>query len=175
VDTTLRAPVIARPPPDRTAGPLAWLRANLFADWKNTLATLVVVAIIGRLLPDIVDWALVRAVARPDNAACRALEHTGACWGVIAEKYRLILFGRYPYDEQWRPLLATLLMVAMLVASCTRVLWSRWLVVAWIAVLALFFVLMRGGVAGLASVETARWGGARTCRRYVRSASSMSS
>jgi general L-amino acid transport system permease protein len=31
--------------------------------------------------------------------------------------------------------------------------------VAWIAVLAIFFVLMRGGVAGLTPVETARWGG----------------
>ena len=60
------------------------------------------------------------AVARPDNAACRAIGHAGACWGVIAEKYRLILFGRYPYDEQWRPLVATALMIALLAASCYR-------------------------------------------------------
>jgi general L-amino acid transport system permease protein len=159
MDTALHAPVIARPPPVRTAGPLAWLRANLFAGWKSTLATLVVVAIIARLLPEVIDWAVVRAVTQPDNAACRALDHSGACWGVIVEKYRLILFGRYPFDQQWRPLIATLLMVVMLIASCTRVLWSRWLVVAWLAVLAVFFVLMRGGVAGLAPVETARWGG----------------
>ena len=129
------------------------------AGWKSTLATLVVVAVIARLLPDIIDWAVVRAVTQPDNAACRALDHSGACWGVIAEKYRLILFGRYPFDEQWRPLIATLLMVVMLIASCTRVLWSRWLIVAWLVVLAVFFVLMRGGVAGLTPVETARWGG----------------
>ena len=159
MDTALHAPVIARPPPVRSAGPLAWLRANLFADWKNALATIVVVALIARWVPEIFDWAVVRAVTQPDNAACRALDHSGACWGVIAEKYRLILFGRYPFDEQWRPLVATLLMVAMLVASCTRVLWSRWLVVVWLAVLAVFFALMRGGVAGLTPVETARWGG----------------
>ena len=143
----------------RGAGLLAWLRANLFADWKNALATLVVVVLIARWLPGIIDWALIRAITKPDNAACRALDHAGACWGVIAEKYRLILFGRYPFAEQWRPLLATLLMVVMLVASCTRVLWSRWLVVAWLAVLVVFFALMRGGVAGLTPVETARWGG----------------
>ena len=42
----------------------------------------------------------------------------GACWGFVAEKYRLILFGRYPYEEQWRPLLASLLIVALLGRSC---------------------------------------------------------
>ena len=162
MDTALHAPVIARPPPVRSAGTLAWLRANLFADWKNALATIVVVALIARWLPGIIDWAVVRSVSQPDNAACRALDHTGACWGVIAEKYRLILFGRYPFDEQWRPLFATLLMVVMLVASCTRVLWSRWLVVAWLAVLAVFFALMRGGVLGLTPVETARWAACRS-------------
>ena len=31
--------------------------------------------------------------------------------------------------------------------------------VGWLAVLAVFFVLMRGGVAGLTPVETSRWGG----------------
>jgi len=159
MDTALHTPIAARPAPVRTTGLIAWLRANLFADWKSTLATLFIGALVLRWLPDFLDWAVVRAVTRPDNAACRALEHGGACWGVIAEKYRLILFGRYPFDEQWRPLVATLLMVVMVVASCTRVLWSRWLVLAWIAVIAAFFVLMRGGIAGLAPVETARWGG----------------
>jgi len=36
---------------------------------------------------------------------------------VIAEKYRLIIFGRYPYEEQWRPELATVLLVGLLMAS----------------------------------------------------------
>ena len=58
-------------------------------------------------------WAVGNAVARPDNAACRAIGHAGACWGVVAEKYRLILFGRYPYEEHWRPLVATLKARAM--------------------------------------------------------------
>ncbi len=90
------------------------------------------------------EWAVWNAVARPDNAACRAVGHAGACWGVVAEKYRLILFGRYPYEEQWRPLIATALMIALLAASCYRPFWKRWLIALWIAVLAAFFVLMFG-------------------------------
>ena len=108
-----------------------------------------------------------KAVARPDNAACRELEYAGACWGVVAEKYRLILFGRYPYDEQWRPLVATGLMIALLAASCYRGFWSRWLIVAWAVVLSVFFVLMRGGWFGLTPVETSRWGGLPLTLRQV--------
>ena len=149
----------SRPPPVATEGVLPWLRRNLFADWKNTLGTLVVLALLVVYVPPLLDWVVFNAVARPDNAACRELEYAGACWGVVAEKYRLILFGRYPYDEQWRPLVATGLMIALLAASCYRGFWSRWLIVAWAAVLAAFFMLMMGGVLGLSHVETARWGG----------------
>jgi general L-amino acid transport system permease protein len=86
--------VPSRPPPVATEGVLPWLRRNLFSDWKNTLGTVVVLALLARYLPPLLDWAVLNAVARPDNAACRELGHAGACWGVVAEKYRLILFGR---------------------------------------------------------------------------------
>ena len=100
-----------------------------------------------------------QAVWIPDVKACRAAEGAGACWGVIAEKYRVIIFGRYPFEQQWRPLVATLLMLAMLVASCTRAFWKPWLAGLWIVVLTVFMVLMYGGTLGLAKVETDRWGG----------------
>ena len=50
-------------------------------------------------------------------------------------------------------------MVALLVASCVRVFWKPWLVLLWLAVLALFFALMFGGFAGMEYVDTDRWGG----------------
>jgi len=108
------------------------------------------------------DWAVVRAVAQPDYAACK-LPERGACWGFIAEKWRLIVFGRYPYEAQWRPALATAAVVAMLVASALPAGWTkrgaRWLAAGWIAALAAFFLLMLGGAFGLAVVGTERWGG----------------
>ncbi|MGZ5891159.1 MAG: amino acid ABC transporter permease [Caldimonas sp.] len=108
------------------------------------------------------DWGVIRAVAQPDYAACK-LPGRGACWGFVAEKWRLILFGRYPYEAQWRPALATAAVVAMLVASALPAGWSRrgarGLALGWIAALALFFLLMLGGVFGLEVVGTERWGG----------------
>jgi general L-amino acid transport system permease protein len=151
-------PIAARPAPVRSDGLTGWMRANLFADWKTSAATAVIGGLLLWYLPQLLNWAVVRAVWLADAETCRAAG-AGACWGVVAEKYRLIIFGRYPFDQQWRPLVATLLMVGLLVASCTRAFWRSWLVMLWVVVLAAFFALMYGGVMGLAKVETDRWGG----------------
>lgn len=151
-------PIEPRPAPIKTEGPVAWARANLFADWKTTLSTVLIGGVLLWYLPQLLHWALVTAQWRPDAEACRA-DGVGACWGVVAEKYRLIIFGRYPFEEQWRPLVATGLMLGLLVASCMRAFWKPWLALLWIGVLAAFFALMYGDVAGLTKVETDRWGG----------------
>ena len=78
---------------------------------------------------------------------------------MVAEKYRIILFGRYPFEEQWRPLVATVLLLGLLVASCMRAFWKSWLVILWAVVLGAFFALMYGNVLGLSKIETDRWGG----------------
>jgi len=101
------------------------------------------------------DWALVRAVWQPDPQACRAA--SGACWGFIVEKHRLIAFGTYPYEEHWRPGLASLLLIALWVLTALRQ--RRWVVAAWAAGLVVIGILMWGGVLGLPYVENERWGG----------------
>lgn len=151
-------PIPARPAPINTEGPIAWVRANLLGDWKTTLSTLLVGAFLLWYVPQLLNWALFKAAWLPDAEACRA-DGVGACWGVVAEKYRLIIFGRYPFEEQWRPLVATTLMVGLLVASCVRYFWKPWLAALWLAVLAAFFTLMYGNTLGLSLVETDRWGG----------------
>ena len=151
-------PVAPRPAPANTLGPVAWVQANLFADWRTTLSTVFLGGVLSWCVPQLLHWALLSAEWQPNAAACRA-EGVGACWGVVAEKYRFIIFGRYPFEQQWRPLVATALMIALLVASCTRAFWRSWLVPLWVAVLSAAFALMYGGVIGLARIETDRWGG----------------
>jgi general L-amino acid transport system permease protein len=151
-------PIASRPAPVNTEGPVAWVKANLLADWKTTLSTIIVGGFLLWYVPQILNWAFVTASWRPNYEACRA-PGVGACWGVIAEKYRVIFFGRYPYEEQWRPLIATILLTGLLVASCIRAFWKAWLPLLWVVVLAVFFALMYGKVMGLTQVDTDRWGG----------------
>jgi general L-amino acid transport system permease protein len=159
VSAVVFTPIDSRPPPVATQGALAWIRRNFFDGWLNSLATIVTVLLLLWLVPPLFGWSIANAVFAPDNAACRAAHEHGACWGVIAEKGRLILFGRYPFEEQWRPLAACAILIALLVASCLRPFWKPWLAPLWLIVLAVCYVLMRGGVFGLTPVETSRWGG----------------
>lgn len=152
-------PIAPRPAPVKTEGLVPWIRANLFADWKSSLATLAIVALGIYYLPGFFAWAVTNAVLTQDANLCQQARGVGACWAVIGEKFRLIVFGRYPYEQQWRPELATTLLVALLVASCIRYFWKPWLALLWVLVVPAFFVLMGGGRFGLESVPTDQWGG----------------
>lgn len=143
----------------QTAATRDWLRHNLFSDAWSGLTTLLLLGGALYWLPGLVEWALLKAVFRPDAAACGAMEHAGACWGVVAEKYRAILFGRYPHAEQWRPLLATALLLLAIVASGLRLAPRGASIAAWTLALPAFFLLMGGGALGLAPVASDQWGG----------------
>jgi general L-amino acid transport system permease protein len=150
-------PIAARPAPVKTQGLFAWVRINLFGSISTSIGTLVIGTILILVIPKFLSWAVFNAVFATDYNACQAA--AGACWGVVHEKFRIIVFGRYPFEEQWRSLIATTALLSLLIVSCMRAFWKPWLALAWIAVLAFFFTVMYGGVFGLSRVETDRWGG----------------
>ncbi len=150
-------PVIAGSGVQRVA---RWLRANLFSSPGNTVTTMLVVALLAWLGGKFFAWAVLDAVwGKVGVAACNAASGQGACWAVVAEKWRQMLFGIYPQAEQWRPAAAVLLLCAMLVVSAVREFW-RWRLLAalWIGGTAACAWLMGGGL-GLSRVETSLWGG----------------
>ena len=58
------------------------------------------------LLWHLLGWAVWRAEFRADAAACQALQHRGACWGVVAEKGSQWLLGRVIESapgQPWQP------------------------------------------------------------------------
>ena len=146
------------PPPTGHAGMRRWLRERLFSSPLNTLLTALAAWLLLMALPPLVEWLFIRAHWTGTPAACRA-DTSGACWAFIADKHRFILFGTYPYEQQWRPMLATAIMIATVVASGMRRFWNAGLVLIWVAGLAASGVLMWGGVLGLARVEDTLWGG----------------
>jgi general L-amino acid transport system permease protein len=151
-----------RSPPASQIGLVGWLRANLFSSWLNSAVTLLVAYLVIRWIIGFVEWGIVNAVwSVPNNQtqACRDLKGIGACWAVVTEKHRFILFGTYPYEEHWRPALCILLFIGLYVVSAMRRFWRKELALVWIAVLAAIGVLMWGGVLGLSYVPQERWGG----------------
>ena len=85
-DATLPKRVAAREPPVTVTGALPWLRRNLFDGVANSMATLMAGMLVLIALWQILDWGVIHAVWVPDLAACRALDHNGACWGVIPRR-----------------------------------------------------------------------------------------
>jgi general L-amino acid transport system permease protein len=148
----------ARPPPTRRANAQSWLRENLFSSAASTLATLLLAGLLAWAAAVVFGWGLIDAVWVANADKCQAARGIGACWGVIAEKGRLILLGRYPAGESWRPVAATVLLLGLVAASCNRRLWNAWLALLWPTVSALYLWLMGGGL-GLSRVATDLWGG----------------
>lgn len=155
----MAAPISMKPghPAANMQGVLAWVSANLFNSRLNTVITLVLLGVMAALVPRLVDWALLSAEWRPDAAACQ--KAAGACWGFIAEKYRVIFFGTYPYDQQWRPLLAMVLLLGLIAVTLDTRTWGRTLWWSWAFGIALIWLLMFGGVFALPYVPTDQWGG----------------
>jgi general L-amino acid transport system permease protein len=139
-----------------------WLRANLFASVTSSVISVLLIALLAKAFVSLVQWGFWNAiwsVPGDQTGACRSIRGLGACWAVIPEKYRFILFGTYPFSEQWRPALVCLTFIALFYVSSRRSWWRKELVAVWTAALVLIGVLMWGGVAGLTYVSQDRWGG----------------
>ncbi len=161
-------PATARDRPRAAAhGPVDWVRKNLFGSVLSSIATIIFAVLIAREAYSFITWGLVNAVwsvpdganGQPDSSVCRNLNGTGACWALIGEKYRFMLFGRYTYAEQWRPGVVNLLFIGLYAVSAMRRFWRKELVLLWVGTLTLIGILMWGGFAGLAYVPQDQWGG----------------
>ena len=161
------APLPARPPPlIAGVGPLGWPRVNLFNSIGSSLVTIVLGLLILKWAVGFFDWGVLNAhwtvpqtPTGGDPSACRDAAVHGACWAVIGEKYRFILFGRYPFAQQWRPALVVVLFLALYGVSAMRSFWRPALMGIWAVTLTLIGVLMWGGLLGLTFVPNDLWGG----------------
>src|ERR1700749_2028132 len=78
-------------------GPWGWLRANLFSSWWSTAVTLALGYLVLRVLFGLFEWGVVHAIwsvpvganGMADTSVCQNAKGIGACWAVIADKYRL--------------------------------------------------------------------------------------
>jgi general L-amino acid transport system permease protein len=107
------------------AGPLAWIRANLFSSPVNSLMTLVCVYIVVASVPDLVRFYIIDAVWTGSNRdACLADKvgrPVGACWAYIADRFQYFIYGSYPVPQRWR----VNIVFAMFALGVVWMLWDR--------------------------------------------------
>ncbi|MFW6055366.1 MAG: amino acid ABC transporter permease, partial [Thermodesulfobacteriota bacterium] len=152
-----RQPAAAKKAPIIKISALAWIKANLFNGWFNSLLTLVTLYLLWKVVPPFIQWAFIDSLWTAAAGACQ--QSDGACWSVISHNFRFIIFGFYPYDQHWRPLMAMLLLCGLIFYSRDRTRWRKSLMYYWILGLAAMGILMKGGIFGLEPVETTKWGG----------------
>ena len=109
--------------PVSETGIVGWGRQNLFSGWFNTILTLVSLLVIYLVLAAVVPWILSPTWDATSLRECREIladlgrggEHgSGACWGVIRERWVQLIMGFYPPDLYWRPISAFLLLFVAL-------------------------------------------------------------
>ncbi|KAA0920460.1 amino acid ABC transporter permease [Aquicoccus porphyridii] len=107
-----------REPPATTIGVIGWMRENLFSGWFNTALTIVSLTFVVMLLNAILPWIFSPTWYATSLGECRDIlrgmgregHYPGACWGVIRDRWVQLLFGFYPSELYWRPIMAFLLL-----------------------------------------------------------------
>jgi general L-amino acid transport system permease protein len=100
-------------PPTSQIGAVRWVRENLFSGPLNTILTLMGVLIVYYLILHLGPW-FANSIWNADSLSeCREIlaGASGACWGVIKDRWHQLLFGFYPQDAYWRPVLTFVLMM----------------------------------------------------------------
>ena len=95
-----------KPPPMLTAGPLAWLRNNLFSSVMNSVLTVLVGALIVAVIVSFINWVI-----------------TQANWYAVIFNMRQFMLGRYQADAEWRVQL-TMLLIAFTIGAALAA-WGR--------------------------------------------------
>ncbi|MER9296524.1 amino acid ABC transporter permease [Mesorhizobium sp. M0621] len=161
---------MAQPAPASVTGLGAWVRKNLIASTGDTILTIVGIALVAMILPQIINWAFINAVwTGPDRTVCATVAQggiqpdgwTGACWAFVNAKFGQFMVGRYPIEERWRPILVAILFVALLVPMLIPKVPRKGLnaILLFFVLPVVAFVLLVGGMFGLPHVETSMWGG----------------
>lgn len=100
----------ALPAPVNTRGPVAWAKANFFSTRADIIMTVIFGALIVYGLIKLLPWLVIDSVFVADSLRqCREID-TGACFAVVVSRFNQLIFGFYPPEHYWRPILSFLLM-----------------------------------------------------------------
>ena len=76
---------------------IGWFRQNLFSNWWNSLISIILLFLVFQTLSGLLNWLM-----------------TSDGWPAVANNVRLLLVGRYPPDQTWRPELVVAMIALLL-------------------------------------------------------------
>lgn len=136
-----------------------WLKTNLFSTPFNSVLTVLLILLLAKIIWGLMEWGIFNSVWSASASADDCRQADGACWTFLSEKAMYILFGHYPYEEQWRSHLFVGSFFILALLSQFKRFWSKALLYAWIILPLLSALIMWGGFFGLRHVEMEEWGG----------------
>jgi general L-amino acid transport system permease protein len=156
------------PPPMSVAGPIAWVKGNLFSSPLNIALTLVSVFLLYLAVPPLVSWAIIDAtwsfpteVLVGDRAVNSSdCAQDGACWLFVRARLGQFIFGFYPEAERWRVMLSFALGIVGIygLLGGPERFRKHAAIIFFVVFPVVSFWLLRGGL-GLTPVTTDMWGG----------------
>lgn len=144
------------PPPPGQVGFLGWLKQSFFKNTFSGLLTLLGLMLIYKISGPLVSWLFLDAVYVGNSADCN--EAHGACWSFVVAQFKLFLFGAFPRELIWRPILAAVLLGITFGLTAMRLISVRIMIACWSALILLTYWLFAGGY-GLEPVPSTKWGG----------------
>ncbi|MEC8630317.1 MAG: amino acid ABC transporter permease [Pseudomonadota bacterium] len=142
-------------PPITETGAIKWLRENLFSGAVNIILTVVSIFVIVWGLGHILPWFLNSIWDAGSLTECREIRNelygsdaSSACFAVISARWHQLLFGFYPQELYWRPVLAFVLLLSALAPILFNNLPRKLLTWSMLAPFVLFFLLWGGTIWG---------------------------
>jgi len=153
-----------QPAPSTSKGVVGWMRFNLFSDIPNTIMTVVGAIFLLWFIPPIFNFLVTNAVFPWSEVntveACR--DHAaGACWIYVLDRMDFFIYGFYPSAEYWRVNICFALGAITIIPLLWPDLPHKGLsAIAFFVVMPIItFILLNGGMFGMAEVPTEKWGG----------------
>ncbi|MEO0501727.1 MAG: amino acid ABC transporter permease [Pseudomonadota bacterium] len=100
-------------PPVTAAGPVKWVRENLFSNIPYSILTLAAIYCIYLILSGFLPWLFGGVWDTSNIRECREVLDgaAGGCFSVLSERWNQLIFGiAYDRSEYWRPTLAFVLL-----------------------------------------------------------------
>lgn len=145
-------------PPTSEVGAVRWVRENLFSSPLNTILTIISIYVVYWVVSHVGPWLIGGIWDAGSLSECREIRdarglgggdgHGGgvACFAVLSARWHQLLFGYYPSELYWRPILALIIFLAGLAPILFSNASRKLLIVSAIAPFLCFWLLWGGSI-----------------------------